>query len=118
MALVSSTLAFGTHLAAPRHSSLVNRKSIRPLPRAVAAAASASASAADEGVQLGTAKLPANIDEEVFVTSMFQWGRGALRFGRMGIALFFSLFFPFFRLLVTRVFVPYSYFTHHHAVTR
>lgn len=72
MALVSSALSFGTHLAAPRHSSLVNRKSSRrPLPRAVAA----SASAADESVQLGTAKLPANIDEEVFITSIFQWGR-------------------------------------------
>ena len=65
-----SALSFGAHLA-PKRSSLVNKRSAsRALPRATAATAAA---AADEGVQLGTAKLPANVDEEIFKTAMFQW---------------------------------------------
>jgi hypothetical protein len=70
MALVSALSTFGTHLAGPKRSSLVNRKANRPLSRA---ASTPAAAAADEGVQLGTAKLPANIDEATFSSSLFQW---------------------------------------------
>ena len=70
-----SALSFGAHLAAPQRSSLVKKRSAnRALHRTAAASATTTAAASsDEVVQLGTAKLPANVDEEVFVTAMFQW---------------------------------------------
>ena len=58
MALACNALSFGTHLA-PQRSSLVNKKATtitRAMPRAAAASV-------DESVQLGTAKLPPNVDE-------------------------------------------------------
>ena len=50
--------------------------------RAGAAVVVASAGDAPSPVQLGTAKIPANCDEEVFCSSLYQWANGLVTSGQ------------------------------------
>lgn len=82
MALLSSAaLCFGTRLA-PGRSSLMKKRSGAALARVRAHVSVDIAASAEEGVQLGTAKLPANVDEEVFTNIMFQWANGLVSSGQ------------------------------------
>eukprot|EP00227_Mantoniella_beaufortii_P021114 CAMPEP_0197578512 /NCGR_PEP_ID=MMETSP1326-20131121/2689_1 /TAXON_ID=1155430 /ORGANISM="Genus nov. species nov., Strain RCC2288" /LENGTH=184 /DNA_ID=CAMNT_0043141697 /DNA_START=157 /DNA_END=711 /DNA_ORIENTATION=- len=93
MACTTSAALLGTHLGTTATATArvgARGKAAAPLRRlrTVAAASSAggfvvrAAAEAPDSVQLGTAKLPAGVDEEVFCRAMFQWANSLCHSGQ------------------------------------